>query len=643
MTIKIDNLTADPSDLVKLRELIDKKIKIIDKTETSLIPINEIFDLIPSNEIGIINESIIKLSKHLDNFGKTNLKKIILNQTKKIKTFGIKLENFILSIETNNETIEKTFEYDLIRKYFDKNTWDFLAKNVRNESTIINSQDIKKILRNSGTEEYYITKALDHFVETDTIPKMISVYIHKYDFNDKKFYFPHNYFSNNVTGHGIEFYERYYSENKNITEGKDAYLNILESARKGIGDINALIISAFSIASPFSNYFKKKNRIIGQLLLVGDIQTAKTTTAEYLGNIAKVKILHEQGELTPAIFTQMGSMATIPMIIDDVQELHNDIVVLLKVVLTGDAKRRRSTSEGGRRDAPEIIRTFILTANGIPEFIETKTALLDRTIILKFDNIPSNNVDWKKVQIDFDKCNSSILNYLVHTNGQIDYEKIAEESKIESISIKNIRKQGIYAYILFGLKILEQLGVQYNDSIKEQLIKCITFSNSIGLEERIDQLDNFCNQAYHNYCTWITVNTPEAIARMRNNPKGIIETFSKTYNGVKKDFFAISNTQLKIFTRINNIKDLKNLSDLEIMIKSAQIDCKKYSVRLQVFAGKVTRCLLIDCRDFNPAQVLLSKDKDEPKPITDFNPDNLENECKKLDMKSIKNTLKILI
>ncbi|MHA1248992.1 MAG: hypothetical protein ACTSRP_03270 [Candidatus Helarchaeota archaeon] len=384
----------------------------------------------------------------------------------------------IVRVKVNGEFNEFHFRYILRGRFFnaENNKLFYLCqKNGEPTNTIISTKVISKILRDEGANQYQVNKILNYIANENFLPELQTFRNYGYEEEINHLIFPQSHIATNLIGFGLDFFELFVNNEEHYQEGRDIYFNMLKCAESGIGKTQAVLIAAFSIASPFQHYFKQKIRIIPELLLIGDPDTAKTTAAEKLGDIGNFKILHAQEELTHAIFSQLGSVAPIPMVIDDVDKLKEDVVNHLKIVLTGASKRRRLTSDGERRDAAEFIRTIIMMANGIPDFLEEDTAPMDRTIVVSFDKIPESAEEWKVVQQEFDDCPYSFINYLIHSN--LNFNEILNNTYRQIEEIEKLRKKSIYNFILFGINILKESGYDIDGQTIEEIRDLVFRSN----------------------------------------------------------------------------------------------------------------------------------------------------------------------
>lgn len=333
-----------------------------------------------------------------------------------------------------------------------------------------------------------------------------------------------------------------------------------------------------------------------QVLCVGPKATAKTTSAAYITDIARFDNLHNQEELTPTVLNQLGTCGAFPMVIDDVDRLGWRIKNTLKVVLTGTTKRRRSTTEGGRRDAPEFVRTLCLTMNHIAKWISDLPALLDRSLIINFEEVPQNNESWKEKQRAFDNCKSSVLNWL--SRQEWGWEAFINESESEAAAIiqNKPRKQGILSFLIFGLKILEKMGLEFEyDDVIEEFKKLILRSNTKGERGNLNKILSFLNDCNRRYKAFVDFTAggqdPDREERLRQY--GLCEV-RKDADG--DEWFVVGPDLINKMHR-NGI-DITKQSELKQIIDAAGLHTKQKRV-WRSHKKSTDWCLLIEKIEFN--------------------------------------------
>lgn len=305
----------------------------------------------------------------------------------------------------------------------------------------------------------------------------------------------------------------------------------------------ALLLGAFSIASIFNIELKGQYNIFPHLFLLGKIDTSKTEGAKHISNETKYKCIHDNSELSPAIFSQLGSAYCGPMTIDEADKLDDSVKNRIKVIATSISSRKRSNKDGTRKDAPDFLRKLILTANEIPPFMKNSQAMLDRTTFVKFDSKPNNRSEWNKATKEFKKHKESLVNFLLHSD--INYndliaksEEKAKEMEKESEYVFSYRKEGIFGCLVFGILILKEIGYFKNEDEIEGILKgfrrLLQRSSDIANRETLNYLQRYLLDFHTNFQDYVN---------LKNIPKeerGYQSSFISTKNRLEKYQWPIS-------------------------------------------------------------------------------------------------------
>lgn len=550
---------------------------------------------------------------------------------------------------TNKISKKLPLHYKINGRYFNYKygKWFFKCDRLDDKKTLIDSAKLNSILHQTGASRNDLNKINNYVTNTDDINVIETIANYGYDPNRNEILMPQDYVSENMIGWGLEFFEKYNSDTDGIEEGKEAYLGVLEAARHGIGDTKAILISAFSLASPFQKLFKQTEKILGMLGLIGKKMTSKTTASEYLGKIGNYECLHKQEELTPAILSQLGSCAPIPMVIDDCDKLQKRILSTLLVVLTSTTKRRRSNKNGTRRDAAEFERTLMFTGNNIPIFLENKPALLDRCILMFFNTRPTNVAEWKRAQTRFDNCDNSILNYLVHQDW--DWDAMIQQAKQQnnviisqlgscvpppmvineadelrsqiSSGIDNARKAGMFAFINMGILILEKLDVDLPNNIRTEIKQMILETNECGAEGIKAEIMGFLDDSVRRRQQYEELKSQDGISHdrlERFKDQGLCE--NKIIDGTH--YYLIDDRLFRTLKRNISI-NISKVSELKQLLETGGLECTKEKTWIS-YLKKQWRCL---CVKLDQERINWILSEEPPDDIIDINDPNRRSEA----------------
>jgi hypothetical protein len=357
---------------------------------------------------------------------------------------------------------------------------------------ILTSSAVNTRLSDAGVTGQHVTAIKNYLVTTQHINVLPVVKGYGFDqFTLNKIYLPPKYIAIGALGFGTIMVEDFYVP-KDAQEAEKAifaYKSVLVAAQHGIGEANALLISALCIGSMWADYIILHVGVFPLLILLGKRDKGKSHATKYLGNIPHLpeSSLVENPETlqSPAVFAQVSSAGYFPLIIEEArcdQRVFKEILSILLMRATGETTRKRLNQDGTKRDNVPFTRSSIVLANHqISELTDPET--ISRTIHLDIDIVKSNADEWAKATQEFRDTRASLLSWCIFNIDKIpNLVQMFETAKIITDKIArrigtdiNDRNHRKTISIFMGLEFIKAIfNIPVSDQLNDEIYQlCI--------------------------------------------------------------------------------------------------------------------------------------------------------------------------
>lgn len=383
--------------------------------------------------------------------------------TKEVTNLSFKISKIKLVIDDNE--IERYFDVtfyskDEVYKFKDKKLPEIVKSLKEAGKLFITKSDAENIF--ARLFEKYKEK---YKIETEIIYKTINI-----SYEDNKY----------VIENDIYKLENIVKNNIDISE---IDTNVLENVLNNITKDEHLIVL---INSMLQNFFRETDKTMSIItVLEGDKGLGKTTLARLFTRIAFSNEEGTQDTLNSEFRTiELLSKQYYAVLLDDATEIKQELVKILKAVVTGSYKLKRGRSNLSVQEY-EMRSSIIITSN---EFNIIDDALKDRMIILKVDDYTFK-----------DSETAEDLEFLdIWGWGYLYLQKIIEFLNSEKLTVKELirkhkadlvnlelseRRKRMYAQIFTFAELI--MNIIENEELKRRLERILS-----NKEQIINELEN---------------------------------------------------------------------------------------------------------------------------------------------------------
>ena len=312
-----------------------------------------------------------------------------------------------------------------------------------------------------------------------------------------------------VLKRGEKMYKKHSQKKKEeITKKLIRFIKMTQMPREYLD-----ILISWSIISPFKLYFIKKFGLFPVLILEGERNGGKSTTANFWTTDFYGHYKEHCSGMTASSwrrFEDMITASTFPRMIDDFENVDKRTVNLIKESCTSKSDWSRKTSGKDQLYKPKVTPLCITSQDLGDNFSDT--ANLSRAIILDFKESIKRDPEWMKLRDELkkEKLFSLLYDYtkdwkdkdldelVKKANETINIDKIIKRVEENSRGMLNVDKhypriREIYQILTTGAYLFrEAFGIKL--SLKN-VFETLVSSRRNVTEEFLTQFLAFCNMA----------------------------------------------------------------------------------------------------------------------------------------------------